>query len=84
VMLAALFIYYITARCLGTPPRESFVSGRAHDICRNAKEVFESAGGDTYSAYKQTVPDADPVQHRDVRDLFDAGKLTPQNVQDIM
>ena len=84
----AILIIYVVARMRGYTlgGRENFASKKAHEISQKAGELFKGgADGVRYSDYRAAgIPDADPVQFSDVRDLAKKGALTPENVQQIV
>jgi hypothetical protein len=83
--IAVLVLIYLVAKCYRARRREKFASQRAKEVHAKAQEVFAKGGGDArYSDYKQTVPDADPVQYNDVRKLYREGNLTPETVENVM
>jgi|SaaInlStandDraft_3_1057020.scaffolds.fasta_scaffold30963_2 hypothetical protein len=84
---AIILIVIIIARAYGGRGGrgESFVSPEAKEVHSRASEVFAAEGGrPTYSRYKRSVPNSDPVQFSDVSKLHKAGNLTPVAVQGIL
>ena len=64
--------------------KSTFVSKEAREVTTEAREVFSKGGHASYSAYRARVPQADPVQYSDVRQLWYAGQLTAENVQRVL
>jgi hypothetical protein len=86
VLLAVVIIYYL-ARWLGGSLRlkDNFVTPRAQEVYDSSRALFDRThGGATYSQYKTTVPQTDPVTYTDVRNLWKKGELTPESVQTVI
>jgi hypothetical protein len=84
ILLAVVIIYYL-ARWLGRTQKDRFASQKAQEVYSSSQELFErTRGGATYSDYKVSVPDADAVTFTDVRRLWRAGQLSPENVQAVI
>ena len=86
VLIAIVLIYYLCRFVVSMRPghRDRFVSSQARVVAARAREVFADGGGSQYTKYRAGVPDADPVQYSDVRRLWREGRLTPENVQDVL
>lgn len=67
------------------PPKDGFVSARAREVHGAASAAFRERGPDiSFTDYRDRVPGADAVQYEDMRNLFRAGRLTPEAVQRVM
>lgn len=88
LILAVLVIWYLIRLCdclaRHRNASERFASRRAREVTNQAQELFTREGDTSYSAYKNTVAGADPVQFSDVRRLWQAGRLTPDNVESVI
>lgn len=88
VLVVAVIAVLWAARRSGSR-REPFTPQQVQAVHSTAQELFGAKGGGlTYSEYKtgaaergQTV---DPVLYTDVRGLYQAGRLTPGEVEKVM
>jgi hypothetical protein len=84
VLLVVVVIYYFT-RWLARGRRDGFTSRRAQEVYQSTRELFDRTGGAaTYSEYKTTLSDADPVLYTDVRRLWKEGRLSPEEVAKVI
>lgn len=84
VLLAVVIIYYFT-RWLARGRRDGFASRRAQEVYQATRELFDRTGGAaTYSEYKTSLQDADPVLYTDVRRLWKEGRLSPEEVAKVI
>ena len=84
VALAALVVLIIVMamRC---GRRDRFVSRQAQEVYNASKQLFgQTQGGATYSEFKTSTKQADPVLYTDVRKLWREGGFTPENVQKVL
>jgi hypothetical protein len=83
LLLTVAVIYCL--RPLAGRRRDGFASRRAQEVYRTTRELFDRTGGNaTYSEYKATLNDADPVLYTDVRRLWRSGRLTPEEVENVI
>lgn len=83
VVLVLLVLIVAVGAAFFRRGREGFVSDEAKAVYAGAREVFHD-GDANYTAYKNRVPEADPVQYSDVRKLWKEGQLTPEKVQGVL
>jgi hypothetical protein len=81
ILLVVILIYMVA--CVGARvSKDKFVSPQAMAVYQKAGSLFKATGGrPTFSEYKIHVPEADPVQYTDLRELWKKGKFTPEGVQ---
>jgi hypothetical protein len=84
IVLVSIAIYYFIRR-MANGRWEGFTSRRAHEVHQSARELFNRTGGAaTYSEYKSTIRDADPVSYTDTRHLWQVGRLSPEEVAKVI
>lgn len=82
VAIAAYIVLVVAFLIVWHRSRDGFVSQRAREVRDASAELFaKTKGAATYGEFRAAIPDADPVVYTDTRDLWRAGRLTPENVQ---
>lgn len=80
IVLIVLIIYLIRRN-----KEKMTVSPQARKIHKKAEELFKEKGPDiSYNIYKDNIPDADPVQYSDIRNLYKTGNFSPEAVQKVI
>ena len=81
LVLIAIAVIVVIAALYWAPRRDTFVSEAAYRLNAQAKDAMAKGGYDSYTKYREHVDGADPVQYEDVRELYAAGRLTPETAQ---
>ena len=85
IVLLAVIVIYCGARWFAHGRRDGFVSRRAQEVYQTTRELFDRTGGAaTYSEYKTTLSDVDPVLYTDVHRLWREGRLSPEEVAKVL
>jgi hypothetical protein len=85
IIVLAVFVIFVVTRGISAPRllhKDSFVSNRAREVYNISRDLFDrSSGSAPYSEYKTAIADADAVLYTDARQLWKAGRLTPEAIQ---
>jgi hypothetical protein len=85
IIVLSIVVIFIMTRGISGPRllhKDSFVSTRAREVYNISRDLFDrSSGSAPYSEYKTAITDADAVLYTDARQLWKAGRLTPETIQ---